>query len=63
MNKVINYIRSAYEELAYKVTWPNSEQLQKYTVLVLVGIVIFTVVIYIMDTISNFLLENFYNLF
>ncbi len=63
MNKVFNYIRSAYEELAYKVTWPNSEQLQKYTVLVLVGIVIFTVVIYLMDTVSNFLLENFYNIF
>ncbi len=63
MNKVVNYIRSAYDELVYKVTWPNWEQLQKYTVLVLVGIVIFTVLIYVMDMISNTVFKTFYNLF
>ncbi len=63
MNKVVNYIRSAYEELVYKVTWPNWEQLQKYTALVLVGILIFTVLIYLMDVASNTIFSTFYSLF
>ncbi len=63
MSKVVNYIRSAYDELVYKVTWPNWEQLQKYTVLVLIGIVIFTILIYVMDSISNNIFKAFYNLF
>ncbi len=63
MSKVVNYIRSAYDELVYKVTWPNWEQLQKYTVLVLVGIIIFTILIYVMDIISNSIFKAFYNIF
>ncbi|MFQ5446461.1 MAG: preprotein translocase subunit SecE [Saprospiraceae bacterium] len=53
MEKVKLYIRESYNELLNKVTWPTWSSLQSTTVVVLVGLLIFTVFVFIMDAISK----------
>jgi preprotein translocase subunit SecE len=46
-----------------KVTWPNWDQLQQSTVIVLVATVLITAVIFVMDFASKGLMDNIYKLF
>jgi preprotein translocase subunit SecE len=63
MNKVASYFKESYKELMEKVTWPNWDQLQQSTVIVLVATVIVTAVIFVMDFASKTLMDNIYKLF
>ncbi|GIV31860.1 MAG: protein translocase subunit SecE [Saprospiraceae bacterium] len=58
MEKIRAYIRESYNELLTKVTWPSWQSLQSTTIVVLVGILIFTVLVFIMDTISKGILNG-----
>jgi len=49
MNKFINYIKSSFDEVINKVTWPKFSELQGSTTLVIVASLIFGVAIYIID--------------
>jgi preprotein translocase subunit SecE len=49
MAKVGNYIQEAYDELVHKVSWPTWDELQQTTIIVLVGLIITTIVIFGMD--------------
>jgi len=49
MAKVGNYIQEAYDELVHKVSWPTWDELQQTTIIVLVGLIIATIVIFGMD--------------
>ncbi|MEL6140456.1 MAG: preprotein translocase subunit SecE [Bacteroidota bacterium] len=49
MERLRLYIKESYNELMYNVTWPSFSSLQKNTVLVLIGSVIFALVILGMD--------------
>lgn len=53
MNKITNYIKDSFEELTHKVTWTNSSDLQNYTTIVLVSLAIITVLIVVMDKLSE----------
>ncbi len=65
MNNYLKYIRNSYKELAEKVTWPNWEQLQQSTMIVLVATIIITVIIWLMDFLAggglNFLYKMLYS--
>ena len=62
MNKISSYIRDSYKEMGEKVTWPNWEQLQQSTMIVLVATALITGIVYLMDLGSNSLLKFFYSL-
>jgi len=62
MSKFVSYIQEAYDELLHKVTWPTWSELQQTTVIVLVGLMIFTAIIVGMDFASEQVLKLIYNI-
>jgi len=63
MNKIGMYIRDSYKELMHKVTWPTWDELQQSTMIVLVATIIITAVVWLMDKVSNAVMEFIYSLF
>ncbi len=63
MNKVSTYVRDSYKELTEKVTWPNWEELQQSTMIVLVATLLITALVWLMDLIAAGALNFIYKLF
>jgi preprotein translocase subunit SecE len=63
MNKISAYIKDSYTELAEKVTWPNWEQLQQSTMIVLGATLLITAIVGVMDFGVNGVLKVVYSLF
>ena len=63
MSKVTAYINDTIEEMRYKVSWPTYSELQKSSVLVLVGSIVFAVVVGAMDFVFDKSLSWFYSQF
>lgn len=63
MNKIGLYIRDSYRELMHKVTWPKWDELQQSTMIVLIATIIITAVVWVMDTVSQRVMEFIYSLF
>jgi preprotein translocase subunit SecE len=63
MNKISAYIRDSYKEMGEKVTWPNWEQLQQSTMIVLVATLFITAIVGVMDFGLNGILKFIYSLF
>ena len=63
MNKIRQYLRESYTEMVHKVSWPNWEELQSSTMIVLVATVLVTLIVWGMDLASHAVLQNFYKLF
>ena len=59
MESIKLYVQESYNELMTKVTWPTWPNLQQTTVVVLVGLGIFTLLVFIMDAISKGILNEF----
>jgi preprotein translocase subunit SecE len=53
MEKVKLYILESYNELMNKVTWPTWGNLQSTTTVVVIASVIISLLIFLMDVISN----------
>ncbi|MES2064299.1 preprotein translocase subunit SecE [Mucilaginibacter lutimaris] len=60
MAGVAEYIKESYIELTEKVTWPTWRELQNSAVLVLIAAIIIAMVIFGMDQIIGYLLNQFY---
>ena len=58
MEKIKLYVQESYNELLTKVTWPTWPNLQSTTIVVIVGLAIFTVLVFLMDAISKGLLNE-----
>jgi preprotein translocase subunit SecE len=56
MNKVSTYIKEAYHELMHNVTWTAMPELQTFTTIVLVSLLLMTVLILGMDKISELIM-------
>ncbi|MBI1225267.1 MAG: preprotein translocase subunit SecE [Bacteroidetes bacterium] len=56
------YIQESYNELVTKVTWPTWANLQSTTGVVLIGLAIFTICVFLMDSISKGLMTLIYDL-
>lgn len=63
MNKITAYVRDSYKELIHKVTWPTWNELQQSTMIVLIATIIITAIVWVMDTISQGVMEFIYSLF
>ena len=61
MNKIAIYFKESYKELTEKVTWPNWEQLQQSTMIVLVSTLVITAIISLMDFATGGALKFVYN--
>ena len=49
MSRVSNYIKSSYEELVNKVSWPSMQGLQSSAIVVAVAALIFAIIVFLMD--------------
>jgi preprotein translocase subunit SecE len=63
MNKISAYFKDSYRELVEKVTWPNWQQLQQSTMIVLLATAVITGIVWVMDLVSNTILKFVYSLF
>ncbi len=61
MNKISTYFKESYKELTEKVTWPNWQQLQQSTMIVLVATLVITAMISLMDFLAGGALKFIYN--
>lgn len=61
MNKIATYFRDSYKELTEKVTWPNWNQLQQSTMIVLVATLVITALVSAMDFVTGGALKLIYN--
>ena len=63
MNKIQSYFKDSYDELMEKVTWPNWQQLQQSTMIVLVATLVITAIVWVLDLGSSTVLKFIYSLF
>ena len=63
MNKISNYFSESYKELTEKVTWPNWQQLQQSTMIVLAATLLITAIVWVMDFVAAGGLNFIYKLF
>ena len=63
MNKISIYFKDSYKELMEKVTWPNWQQLQQSTMIVLASTLLITALVYVMDLIAAGGLNLIYKFF
>ena len=63
MAKKESYIKSSYDELVNKVSWPSWSELQSSTIVVAIASIIIALIIYIMDSIFSNVLNVFYSFF
>ena len=63
MAKTESYIKSSYDELVNKVSWPSWSELQSSTIVVAIASIIIALIIYIMDSIFSNVLNVFYSFF
>jgi preprotein translocase subunit SecE len=63
MAKKESYIKSSYEELVNKVSWPSWAELQSSSIVVAIASMIIALIIYIMDQTFSSILKVFYSLF
>lgn len=49
MSKIGAYVRSCYDELVHKVSWPSFKELQSSSIVVAVAAVILALIIFLMD--------------
>lgn len=60
MEKIKLYILESYNELVNKVTWPSWSSLQSNTVVTIIASLILALIIFVMDAISNGILQQIY---
>jgi preprotein translocase subunit SecE len=63
MNKISNYFSESFKELSEKVTWPNWQQLQQSTMIVLGATLLITALVGLMDFVASSALNFIYKLF
>jgi preprotein translocase subunit SecE len=57
------YIKEAYTELVYKVSWPTWSELQSSAIVVMVASLIIAVVVFVMDMASENFMQLIYKIF
>nr|MBS0038312.1 preprotein translocase subunit SecE [Saprospiraceae bacterium] len=62
MNAFVQHVKESYNELVNKVTWPTWPNLLDSTRVVIVASIIITLIVFVLDFISNQLLQTIYGL-
>ena len=60
MNKVINYCKACYDELAHKTSWPTRTELTHSAMVVLSASLVIAVVVFAMDSLFKFAMGIIY---
>ncbi|NBC83818.1 MAG: preprotein translocase subunit SecE [Bacteroidetes bacterium] len=61
--RVVGYVKEAYNELMYKVTWPTWPELQSSAIIVMVAALIISLLILVMDLSFSNIMEFIYQMF
>lgn len=69
MSKFGEYVKSSYDELVHKVSWPTFKELQSSAVVVAIASVIIALIVFVMDIVFGVqtggwkgILGTFYNM-
>ncbi len=62
MNDIVLYVKESYNELIHKVTWPTWSSLFSNAKLVIIGTIILSLIIFVMDLVSKQVLTRIYEL-
>ncbi|MDD2313965.1 MAG: preprotein translocase subunit SecE [Proteiniphilum sp.] len=62
MKKIVAYLKDAYNELIYKVSWPTREELSGSTVIVLIASLIIALIVFGMDSLFEWILKLLYGI-
>lgn len=54
MDRIKLYIQESYNELVNKVSWPTWKELQSSSIVVLIGTLIISLVVWIMDSAAKY---------
>ena len=63
MAKKQSYLKSSYDELINKVSWPSWSELQSSSIVVAIASLIIALIIYLMDRVFSGAMDIFYSLF
>ena len=56
--KIANSFKESYNELVHKVTWPTSKELSSSAVVVLTASLLIALVVFLMDSAFQFIMED-----
>ncbi len=56
--KVANYCKESYDELVHKVSWPTRSELSSSAVVVLYASLLIALVVFLMDSAFQFIMED-----
>ena len=56
--KVTNYCKESYDELVHKVSWPTYSELANSAVVVLYASLFIALVVFLMDSVFQFVMED-----
>ncbi|MCE2616958.1 MAG: preprotein translocase subunit SecE [Phocaeicola sp.] len=56
--KIVNYCKESYDELVHKTTWPTRKELSNSAVVVLYASLLIALIVFIMDSVFQFLMED-----
>ena len=56
--KVTNYCKESYDELVHKVSWPTRKELLNSAVVVLYASLFIALVVFLMDSVFQFVMED-----
>ncbi len=70
MSKFGDYVKSSYDELVHKVSWPTWKELQSSAIVVAIAAIVIALIVFVMDVIFGVqawgwkgLLGYFYSIF
>ena len=61
MNKIVNYCKTCYNELAHKTTWPTRAELTHSAMVVLSASLIIALVVWVMDIVFKNIMAFVYS--
>ena len=58
MKKIVAYLKETYDELVHKVSWPTYSELTNSAVVVLYASLLIALVVFLMDSAFQFIMED-----
>ena len=58
LKKFANYCKECYDELVHKVSWPTRKELSSSAVVVLYASLLIALVVFLMDSVFQFVMED-----
>ena len=59
-NKIVNYCKNSFDELAHKTTWPTRAELTHSAMIVLSASLVIALMVFCMDSVFKFVMGAIY---